>query len=184
MTWKGARSQGCQVCSCQGTYPNRTRASTRCIALALTQEVFQQAFQDPLGRKIRECDAWLKLNNSWALSFVQLLTLFQWMLLLEEKKSANPVSIRKSGTCWRLSWPCNELPGAWGVPITCRAVTCQQWFWFLELLSFCVQFELLCIWHQIMQKRTCSVRIPRLQKSTIGWRWIKDIQTLNIIEPL
>ena len=58
MTWKGARSQGCQVCSCQGTYPNRTRASTRCIALALTQEVFQQASQDPLGRKIREGDAW------------------------------------------------------------------------------------------------------------------------------
>ena len=26
-----------------GTYPNRTRASTRCIALALTQDVFQQA---------------------------------------------------------------------------------------------------------------------------------------------
>ena len=26
-----------------GTYPNRTRALTRCIALALTQEVFHQA---------------------------------------------------------------------------------------------------------------------------------------------
>lgn len=110
MTWKGARAQGCQVCSCQGTYPNRTRASTRCIALALTQEVFQQASQDPLGRKIREGDAWFKLNNACVVSFVQVLTLFQWTLLL--KKSANPVSIRESGTsdlCHGLATSCQVL---------------------------------------------------------------------------
>ena len=49
--------------SCRGTYPNRTRASTRCIALALTQEVFQQAFLR--GQSGSSVELWGILGCLW-----------------------------------------------------------------------------------------------------------------------